>query len=309
MTATLQASSSPAVRAAQDRERLATRLLRSSERHSYDPVVDLDWAAPLDPTVPAMPLHRLSLYGTPLWESLDDERRVQLSWHEWASITSVGLWFEVILMQGLLRYVYDRSPHSAHAQYGLTEVGDETRHAVMFGRIAEQLAPGARYRPSARVHSLGRLFKTLGSGPAFFSATLVAEETLDRLQRDMQDDPSILALTRDSSRIHVTEEARHVSYAREAVLRQTPQLGRAALSWHRQVAAIAATLIVDSFVDPAVYTAVGLDSAEAVRQVKASPYHAATRRWMGEKVTAFLRDTGMIGGSSTLLWRRASLIS
>lgn len=308
MTATLQSSPSDMVRTAQDRERVATRLLRSSERHSYDPVADLDWDAPLDPTVPAMPLHRMSLYGTPLWETLDDERRVQLSWHEWASITSVGLWFEIILMQGLLRYVYDQNPHSAHVQYGLTEIGDETRHAVMFGRIAERLAPGARYRPSPQVHTLGRLFKTLGGGPAFFSATLVAEETLDRLQREMQDDQGILALTRDSSRIHVTEEARHVSYAREAVLRQTPRLGRGGLFWHRQVAAIAATLIVDSFVDPAVYSAVGLDATEAVAQVKASPYHAATRRWMGEKVTGFLRDAGMIGGPSTALWRRASLL-
>ena len=42
-----------------------------------------------------------------------------------------------------------------------------------------------------------------------------------------------LALTRDSSRIHVTEEARHVSYAREAVLRQTPALGRCQLFLHR----------------------------------------------------------------------------
>src|SRR5256885_1993082 len=123
MTATLQVTSAGTLRTAQDRERVATRLLRSSARHSYDPVVDLDWATPLDPTVPAMPLHRTSLYCTPLWETLDEERRVQLSWHEWASITSVGLWFEVILMQGLLRNVYDENPHSAHAQYGLTEVG------------------------------------------------------------------------------------------------------------------------------------------------------------------------------------------
>jgi hypothetical protein len=309
MTATLEATPSGTGRTAQDRERVATRLLRSSAKHSYDPVVDLDWDAPLDPTAPAMPLHRVSLYGTPLWETLDDARRVQLSWHEWASITSVGLWFEVILMQGLLRYVYDQNPHSAHAQYGLTEVGDETRHAVMFARIAEQLAPGARYRASPRVHTLGRLFKTVGGGPSFFAATLVAEETLDRLQREMQDDQTILPLTRDSSRIHVTEEARHVSYAREAVLRQTPRLGRGALFLHQQVAAIAATIIVDSFVDPAVYPAVGLNPAEAVAQVAASPYHAANRRWMGEKVTSFLGDAGLIGGPSTVLWRRASLIA
>jgi hypothetical protein len=284
-------------RVAQDREKVAARLLRSSARHSYDPVVAVDWAAPLDPARPAMPLHRVSLYGTPMWHSLSAEQQIQLSWHEFASITSVGLWFEIILMQGLLRYAYDQDPQTGHTQYALTEIGDETRHSVMFARTAALLAPGARYRPSPRLHRLGRMFKTIAAGPALFTATLVAEETLDRLQREMQDDPELLPLTREVSRIHVTEEARHVSYAREA------------LAHHRLVAAIAAVMVVDGFVDPAVYAAVGLDPVQAVAQARTNPHQIATRRWMGEKVTDFLRDAGMIGGPSTALWRRAHLLA
>jgi hypothetical protein len=297
------------VRAAQDKQEVAERLLESSERWSYEPEVDVDWDSPLDPSMPALPLHRVSLYGTAMWEEMPHEQRVALSWHEFASLTSVGLWFEMCLMQGLLRYAYDQDPHRPHVQYALTEIGDETRHSVMFARTAELLAPGARYRPYPLIHQLGRLWKTVTAGPAMFASVLVAEETLDQLQREMMRDTSLLPLARRVSRIHVVEEARHVSYAREAVLRKVPKHSRAVLEWHRVLTAVTAVAVIESFVDPAVYDAVGLDRRAAAAAARANPHTAETRLWMAEKVTAFLRDAGLIAGPSTAVWRRASLIA
>ncbi len=89
---------------------LAERLLRSSARHSYDPEVDIDWDAPVDPTLWGMQPERMSLYGTHLWDRLSEEQRVTLSHHEVASIASVGLWFELLLMQMMLRDLYDDDP-------------------------------------------------------------------------------------------------------------------------------------------------------------------------------------------------------
>ena len=63
----------------QDREKVAARLLRASERLSYDPVTDIDWDQPLDPTLFAIPEHRVSLYGTEMWERMPHEQRVALS--------------------------------------------------------------------------------------------------------------------------------------------------------------------------------------------------------------------------------------
>lgn len=48
----------------QDRDVVATRPLRRSAVDSHDPVSEIDWDAPLDPALPAVPLHRVSLYGT-----------------------------------------------------------------------------------------------------------------------------------------------------------------------------------------------------------------------------------------------------
>jgi hypothetical protein len=82
---------------------VSRRLLRSTAQRSYDPEVDLDWDAPLVEGAWFMQPERLSLYGTPLWEAMSTEQRVELSRHEVASIASVGLWFEMILMQMMRR--------------------------------------------------------------------------------------------------------------------------------------------------------------------------------------------------------------
>lgn len=294
--------------ATRDRDVVADRLLRSSARLSYDPTTAVDWELPLDAALPAMPLERVSLHGTPLWESMTQEQRVQLSWHEFASISSVGLWFELCLMQALLRHAYDQDPHAPHAQYALTEVGDETRHSIMFARAAEALAPGARYGPAPAVHRLGRLWKTVAAGPAMFASVLVAEETLDRLQREMLGRADLLPLAEQVARVHVTEEARHVSYARAAVTRSVPRLGPLALGWHRLLTVVTAGFVVHSFIDPRVYEAVGLDREQAVRQARANPQRVETTLWMAERVLAFLDEQGLVSRTTRPLWRRLHLL-
>ena len=289
-----------------DRETTAVRLLRGSSRASYDPQVEVDWDQPLDPDLPAMPLERVSLYGTAMWAGLTPAQRVTLSWHEFASTASIGLWFEMCLMQALLRHAYDRDPGSAHVQYCLTEIGDETRHSVMFARVADRLAPGCRYRPSPRVHQLGRLWKTVAAGPAMFASVLVAEEYLDRLQREMVATAGLLPLAVEVARIHVAEEARHVSYARSAVRRDAPRLSRPLRALHQQLTAVTSAFVVDSLIDPRVYAAVGLDPTAAARTARQNPAHCRTRQWASERIVPFLQDTGM-HDDILGFWRRADL--
>src|SRR5882724_1719956 len=88
-----------------DREKTAERLLNSSADKFYDPEVDIDWAAPLAEDKYFIPAHRSSLYGTALWDGLTERQRIELTKHEVASVASVGLWFEVLLMQMLVKAV------------------------------------------------------------------------------------------------------------------------------------------------------------------------------------------------------------
>ncbi|PPK61713.1 diiron oxygenase [Actinokineospora auranticolor] len=290
-----------------DRDQVGARLLEASVRNTYDPHLDIDWAAPLAADKAYMPLERVSLYGTALWERLTPAQRIELSKHEIASIASVGLWFEIILIQLLVRYAYDLDPRSPHAQYALTEVGDETRHSIMFAKAIERFGV-PNYGPGRLLHNLGRVYKTIAGGPSMFASVLVAEEATDRLQRSTMDDPEMQPLIRMVNRIHVIEEARHVRYAREEVVRSTPKLNRAELEWHRVMTAATAIAVMDALVHPRVYRSVGIDPREGRAAALANPHFRETRRWMVEKVIDFLTETDMIGGPSKRLWRRAGLL-
>lgn len=290
-----------------DREITATRLLDSSARNSYDPDVDLDWDAPLDDGLGFLPPERVSLYGTDLWHGLTPEQRVELGRHEIASIASVGLWTELILMQLLARYAEGLDPRSAHAQYALTEIGDETRHSIMFGRMLSKLGTPA-YGPPLQLRRLAPVFKATARGASMFASILVVEEITDRLQRSTLGDERMQPLLRMINKIHVVEEARHVRYAREELVREVARISRPVLRLHQTRTAAVAYAVVNSLVNPAVYRSVGIDPERGRAAALANPHHQDTRRWMAEKVVEFLSEVGMIGGPSAMLWRRAHLL-
>lgn len=122
-----------------DREATAERLLKSSARLSYDPDVDVHWAAPLNEDQFFIPERLVSLYGTPLWDTLTRAQRIELSRQELVNTVSVGIWFEIILMQMLLRASYRQDPTTRHVHYALTEVADECRHSTMFATLIERV--------------------------------------------------------------------------------------------------------------------------------------------------------------------------
>ncbi|MEU4221810.1 diiron oxygenase [Actinoplanes sp. NPDC026623] len=290
-----------------DRAQTATRLLRSSAEHSYDPDVEIDWEAPLVAGRWFTPQHRSTLYGTDLWATLSEEQRITLTRHEVASIASLGVWFETILMQLLIREYYRADPTSAHAQYALTEIADECRHSVMFGRMIDKLDCPV-YRVGAFDDALGRWIAATATGPRMYAAILIAEEILDALQREASTDETVQPLVRMVSRIHVIEEARHVRYAREELARQVRAAGTRRLAFDRLIIARAAYLTGRRIVNPEVYRSVGIDPRAGRRAALANPHHRETMRWAGERVVAYLRELDLIGGPGLSLWRRSLLL-
>ena len=289
------------------RERTAARLLDSSVRHSYDPLIEIDWDAPEVPGRYWMPPERSSLYGTPLWNQLTDEQRVELTKHEVASAASAGVWFETVLMEMLIRHYYDQDPTSRHAQYALTEVADECRHSIMFGRLLEAVkAP--RYRASWGDHALGRFLKATATGTHMYASILLAEEILDAFQREIMADESLQPLIRMVCRIHVVEEARHVRYAREELVRQVEAAGPVRLAYSRLILGRAANTIVNRLVHPDLYEQVGIPGALGRRTALANPHFRETLRWAGAKATAYFTELGLIAGPVRLLWRRSRLL-
>jgi hypothetical protein len=290
-----------------DREKTAERLLNSSADRFYDPEVDIDWAAPLAEDKYFIPRRRSSLYGTALWDGLTEAQRIELTRHELASVASVGLWFEIILMRMLVKAVYNSDPTTRHAQYALTEVADECRHSTMFARLVERVGCPA-YGPKRFVHRLAKLLPTIGYGPAMYGSILVAEEVLDRMQREAMQDEQVQPLVRMVNRIHVLEEARHVRFAREEVVRGMARMGRTELMYQRELLAAVGLLICRSIINPRVYAAVGIDPKAGERVALANPHYRDTLHWSGERIMSFLDEVGLVGHPGMSLWRKSFLV-
>ncbi|MEU6734380.1 AurF N-oxygenase family protein [Streptomyces physcomitrii] len=290
-----------------DREETALRLLDSSARHSFDPDRELDWDAPLEDGKWFWPPELVSLYGTPLWKRMSEEQRRDLARHEAASLASLGIWFEVILIQLLVRHIYDKSLTSSHVRYALTEIADECRHSMMFARMIHKAGVPA-YPVSRLNHNLARILKTVSTTPGSFACTLLGEEILDWMQRLTFPDERVQPLVRGVTRIHVIEEARHVRYAREELRRQMAT----APAWERQLTVLsageAARVFSVAFVNPQVYANVGLDRREAVAQVRASGHRREVMQAGARRLTDFLDDIGLLRGVGRPLWRSSGLL-
>ncbi|MEU9759724.1 diiron oxygenase [Streptomyces sp. NPDC047985] len=291
-----------------DREQIAARLLESSAKHSFDPDEELDWGSPPEDGTWHWPPELVSLYDTSLWRRMSQEQRLDLSRHEAASLASLGIWFEIILMQLLVRHIYDRPLTSDHVRYALTEIADECRHSMMFGRMIKW--SGAPDYPVPRVyHNLARVLKAVSTTPGSFAATLLGEEILDWMQRLTFPDERVQPLVRGVTRIHVVEEARHVRYAREELRRQMVTAPR----WERELTRLscgeAARVFSVCFVNPQVYENVGLDRREAVAQVRASRHRAEIMQSGAKRLTDFFDDIGMLNGVGRRLWRSSGLLA
>jgi hypothetical protein len=292
--------------AAISRETVAGRLLRSTAARSYDPDLDIDWSAPLVPGKGFILEHRCSLYGTALWQRLSPEQRLELGKHEAASVASTGIWLELMLMRILAKLAYRGDPVSAHVQYALTELGEECRHTIMFGRMIEQLGTPV-YGPPARIRALGNRLPALAYGPSMWAAILLGEEIPDRFQREQAADESIQPLMRMVNRIHILEEARHISFARAELPRSVAATSRAGLAYHQAVTARFAFIVASNLINPQVYRSVGLDPRAARAAALANPQYRQTLRFGGQKIVPFLADNGLIGGPGRYWWRRSFL--
>ena len=276
---------------------------------SFDPQVDIDWDAPPVPGLWYAPPERSTLYGTDLWKRMPEQQRIELTRHEVASIASVGIWFETILTQMLVRSLYDRSMTDAHARFAFTEIADECRHSMMFGRMIETLGC-PDYGPGRLAHALGRPFKTFSNPTLTFAGALYAEEILDALQREAMSDERVQPLVRAVSRIHVIEEARHMRYARDETARQVAELGRVERAVSRGMLGFVAVLATARLVHPDVYASVGLDRREAAQAARTNPHWAATRRHAARKAVDFFTDQGLITPlDRRMFWRSSGLVA
>jgi len=282
---------------------VATRLIGGSVRRSYEPTVAIDWDAPLVEGKYFLPKEVLSLYGTSYWEELTEEQRIALSREELANVLSVGIWFENILNRALLLQLLREEPTSPFAHYALTEMGDECRHMTMFGKVIERV--GARsYRMGPVDRFLAAMLPHFLRGSLLWVGALIGEEIFDAQQRRNMADPELQPIVAQLMRIHVTEEARHIKFAREGVVHRMQHGSRLERFLVANLNGLGAHILKRSLTHGGIYHRAGLDVKRALREGRDNPHYNEAAMNGFAPLAAFLEENRLMGRIGRRMWRR-----
>jgi hypothetical protein len=281
----------------------AVALTRASACKSFDPFTAIDWSVPFDDSRYYLPPESLTLYGTAAWQSMSERERRTYSRHEAAALCGAGIWLENILMRMVVDHSYELRPGDETLRYLLVEVADECRHSAMFGEFVRRAGTPA-YRPTPRVRRLGRLARGFGGASAFL-AILAAEELLDGSNRRTMRDTALHPVAREIARIHVIEEARHVSFAKAFLETELPKLSSARRLLVQGVAPFVASTIVESTIDPKVFAELGIEDGED--QAKNNAHYRECILDDLEPLVQFLERISVITEGTRSLWVRLGL--
>jgi hypothetical protein len=290
---------------------LLARLSHQSVVKHHDAYADIDWDAPemrIDPEDPRWELFEDDgLAGTEWYRTRPPGLRARLGLHTVATFMKIGLQFEGVLKQGLLEFARGLPNGAPEFRYAYHELIEEAQHALMFQEFVNRTGLDVRglawwHRLGARqVIRLGRTFPEL-----FFVFVLGGEDPIDHVQRLALRGPRPLhPLLERIMRIHVTEEARHLCFARRYLREHVPRLGagrRFVLSRRAPVilAVMSQMMLRPS---PHLIRTYGIPRAVVAEAYTRNPRHRARTLEAIGKVRALLEELGLVSPSARRLWR------
>jgi hypothetical protein len=275
------------------------QLVAASERTTLDPFVEIDWDAPIDDSAFHLPPELLPLYGTGEWDRMTEAERIAYSRHETAALCGAGIWFENVLMQVVLRHLSELPVSDPAHRYLLVEVADECRHSMMFGEYLRRAGTPA-YRPTLSANFLAD--DAPGARAVSYLLILAVEELLDFMNRATMRDERVHPTSRAMARLHVLEEARHVSFAKTYLAELLPMMSDEERTVVAEAAPVLVEVVADLSVDPGVYDHLGIDGG--LEAARTNPHHTATVVAGLAKLTTFLTEIGVIDDAHRPAWGR-----
>jgi hypothetical protein len=297
-------------------ERLLARLSHQSVIKHFDAYADIDWDGvdfAIDRSDARWELGDDDPLGATEWyRSLRQEERAQIGLDVVAAKMKLGLQFESILKRGLLEFAFTLPNGSAEFRYAYHEVIEEAQHSLMFQEFVNRSgldARGMRKRDMwqvRRIIALGRQFP-----PLFFAFVLGGEDPIDHVQRKaLRRGHALHPLLERIMRIHVTEEARHLSFARQYLKNTVVELGPI----RRAILGIGAPLILSGMaqmmMQPSrqVVRIHGIPRRVISEAYRKNPSHKAETRESLRKVRQLWQELGLLRPGYRAVWRALGLI-
>ena len=293
-------------------ESILRALSRASVERSFDAFADIPWDEPefqVRPDDPrwVLPADVDPLGGHPWYLGLPLERQIEIGLWRQAQILKVGLQFENLLIRAIMQYVFVLPNGSVEYRYLMHEATEECHHTQMFQELVNRIGADVGGLPLAlrRLAPVMPIFATRFP-VGFFLGVLAGEEPIDHTQKAIlragADLPPILARVME---IHLAEEARHISFAHEAVRLRAPHLGPVA----RQVMGALLPLIMRQLCDHILVPPKDFRQRfdipdEVVKELYwDSPESRRRLRDLFADVRLLAEESGLMTRSGKLLWR------
>ena len=275
------------------RGRLVT-LYQKGKQKQWDSETRLDWSINVEPGSPDNgPDYYIPIYGSPIWEKMNDKEKEELRHHMGAWLNSQFLHGE----QGALictAKIVQSVPDIDSKFYAATQVMDEARHVETYSRYlrekVEMAYPINKFLKALldQVIQDSRWdFTYLGMQVMIEGLALAAFALI----RDYSTEPLAKAL----NTYVMQDEARHVAFGRLALRDYYPQLTDAERAEREEFVVEASHLMYGRLMAREVWEHLGYDVTEALDYVEHSEIMAQFRALLFTRIVPIVKDIGLFG--------------
>jgi hypothetical protein len=275
------------------RGRLVT-LYQKGKQKQWDSETRLDWSIDVQPGSPDNgPDYYIPIYGSPIWEKMNDKEKEELRHHMGAWMNSQFLHGE----QGALictAKIVQSVPDIDSKFYAATQVMDEARHVETYSRYlrekVEMAYPINKFLKALldQVIQDSRWdFTYLGMQVMIEGLALAAFALI----RDYSTEPLAKAL----NTYVMQDEARHVAFGRLALRDYYPQITEAERAEREEFVVEASHLMYGRLMAREVWEHLGYNVDEALDYVEHSEIMAQFRRLLFTRIVPIVKDVGLFG--------------
>jgi hypothetical protein len=265
-----------------------------SEEEFIDPNT-FEWPIESDPDAWYFAPELISIYGSAVWDAMDEQQQKRLSFTEAVNFFSMNIHGEKYLISEISRRLYP-SEDSELSRYLLHFIDEEARHMMYFSGFCRRYA--GKIYPDNTLHSEESGDEELDMF-LLFARINVFEELVDYYNKTMAKDDRLAPVVREIHRIHHVEELRHLNFGRNFLKhcldRHIDDWDRERRDQLREHLSGYLTFAWKQYYNPQAYTDAGIENGfDLWREVTCSAIAAEHRDSINQKRLSYLRKLELL---------------
>ena len=268
------------------------RLYENAKRDQWNSTERLDWSLDVDPESEILPDMAIGIYGTPVWERLDQRQRERLR-HE---ALSWQLCQFLHGEQGALlatAQIVDSVPWFEAKMYGSTQVMDEARHVEVYRRFVQEKL-GTEYPVNPSLKSLLDQILTDSRWDMKFLGMQIIVEGLALAAFGTIRDTTTNPLLRDLTAAVMEDESRHVAFGVLSLREYCQNLSEKERIEREDFVYEACVLMRDRITNREVWERMDLDPEECIAYSDESAIAKAFRYRLFSKIVPNVKSLGLL---------------